>query len=130
MMGWVRNLTLTMAVVAWLWVAGTAAAQDSRQLPFSSTYSRPVISPYNQIYNFASNPMQSQNIYQQLVKPQVQQEQQREQQLLQGRQINKMQNQVKQLQRDTSARQTTETIRPTGHASTYQNLSHFYPASR
>jgi hypothetical protein len=38
-----------------------------------------------------------------------------------------MQNQVQQIQRDTRGRQIDETIRPTGHASTYQNLSHFYP---
>jgi len=130
MTGWVRKLTLTTAVVAWLWVAGTAAAQDNRQLPFASSYRRPVVSPYNNLYNFSSNPMQAQQMYQQIVMPQLQQQQQQQEQLAQSRQINKVQKQVQQIQRDATSRQTTETIRPTGHASTYQNLSHFYPASR
>jgi len=37
---------------------------------------------------------------------------------------------VQQIQRSTAGRQIDETIRPTGHASTFQNLSHFYPAAR
>jgi hypothetical protein len=37
-----------------------------------------------------------------------------------------LQNQVQQIQRDTSARQIDESIRPTGHRATYMNYSHFY----
>jgi len=107
--------------------ASTAAAQGNGQLPFSNMYSRPAISPYNQISNYAANPQQFQNVYQQTVLPQLQQQQQQLTQLQQARQMNKMQNQVQQIQRDTRGRQIDETIRPTGHASTYQNLSHFYP---
>jgi hypothetical protein len=44
--------------------------------------------------------------------------------------MSKMQNQVQQIQRDTSARQLDESIRPTGHRATFQNLSHFYPQTR
>ena len=132
MMSWTRNLALTTAAVAaaWLSIAGAAEAQNNGQPPFASSYRRPVISPYNNLYNFSNNPLQAQQMYQQIVMPQLQQQQQQQEQLAQGRQINKMQKQVQQIQRDATTRQTIETIRPTGHASTYQNLSHFYPASR
>jgi hypothetical protein len=98
--------------------AGTALAQQGQNnLPFSSVYRRPVISPYNQIANFSQN-------------PQLQQQQQQLVQLQQARQMTKMQNQVQQIQRDTSARQLDESIRPTGHRATFQNFSHFYPQQR
>jgi hypothetical protein len=76
------------------------------------------------------NPMQGQSAYQTLVQPQLQQQQQQIEQLRQSRQMSKMQNQVQQIQRDTSARQLDESIRPTGHRATFQNLSHFYPQTR
>lgn len=119
--------TFAIAMVACVVCPIAAYAQGNGQLPFSNYYSRPTISPYNQISNYAANPQQFQNVYQQMVLPQLQQQQQQLTQLQQGRQINKMQNQVQQIQRDTRGRQVDETIRPTGHASTYQNLSHFYP---
>ena len=130
MTGWTRNLTLTVATVAGLWVAGAAEAQNNGQPPFASSYRRPVVSPYNNLYNFSNNPLQAQQMYQQIVVPQLEQQRQQQEQIAQGRQINKVQNQVQKIQRDTTSRQAVETIRPTGHASTYQNLSHFYPASR
>ena len=111
--------------------AGTALAQQGqRNLPFSSVYRRPAISPYNQIANFSNNPLQASNIYQQIVVPQLQQQQQQVTQLQQARQMSKLQNQVQQIQRDTSSRQLDESIRPTGHRATFQNLSHFYPQQR
>ena len=114
--------------------AGVAMAQQGQRgqgtLPFSSVYRRPVISPYNQIANFSQNPMQNQNVYQQMVVPQLQQQQQQIEQLQQSRRLNSIQGRVEQIQRDTSARQIDESIRPTGHRATYQNLSHFYPQTR
>lgn len=98
--------------------------------PFSQTYRRPAISPYNQISNYAQNPQMFQNVYQQMVMPQLEQQQQMIQQMQQGRQIGRMQSQIQQIQRDTSARQIDETIRPTGHRTTFQNYSHFYPMPR
>jgi hypothetical protein len=62
--------------------------------------------------------------------PQTQQQQQQITQLQQTRQLGKLQNQVQQIQRDTTARQVDESIRPTGHRATYMNYSHFYPAAR
>ena len=116
-----------MAAGGSLGMAGIAAAQGNGQLPFSNMYSRPTVSPYLQLQQQGMNPLQNQNIYQTMVQPQLQQQQQQLTQLRQARQMNTMQNQVQQIQRDTRGRQIDETIRPTGHASTYQNLSHFYP---
>jgi len=109
---------------------GQANAQGPGQKPFENIYRRPAVSPYNQISNFSNNPQQSANIYQQLVVPQMEQERQRIEQLSQKRTIGNLQNQVTQIQRDTRARQIDPTIRPTGHASTYQNYSHYYQQRR
>lgn len=126
-----------MAVGGGLGVAGKAAAQGNGKLPFSNIYSRPAVSPYTLLASQAAqgngggiNNMtgaQQPLIYQQIIQPQLQQQQQVIDQQSQTRQLGRLQNQVQQIQRDTSARQINETIRPTGHASTYQNLSHFYP---
>ena len=126
-----------MALGGSLGVAGTAAAQGNGKLPFSNIYSRPAVSPYTLLSSQAAqgngggiNNMtgaQQPLIYQQIIQPQLQQQQQVIDQQGQTRQLGRLQNQVQQIQRDTSARQIDETIRPTGHASTYQNLSHFYP---
>jgi len=125
-----RIVAAVVAIVAGSITAGEAAAQGNSQLPFSNIYNRPALSPYNQLQQNIYNPLANQNVYQQQIMPQLQQQQQQLQQLQQSRQLNKLQNQVQQVQRDTSARQVDETIRPTGHASTYQNLSHFYPRQR
>lgn len=131
MSGWHRvGCVAGMTLATWLAGAGDGYAQGGSQLPFSTIYSRPAISPYNQLQQNVYNPLANQNIYQHQILPQVQQQQQQIQQLQQARQINRMQNQVQQIQRDTRTRQIDETIRPTGHASTYQNLSHFYPTRR
>jgi hypothetical protein len=114
--------------------AGVAMAQQGQRgqgsLPFSSTYRRPTVSPYIQLQQQGMNPLQNQNVYQTLVQPQLQQQQQQIEQLQQARQLNKIRNQVQQIERDTSARQVDESIRPTGHRATFQNLSHFYPQTR
>ncbi|MGI9178196.1 MAG: hypothetical protein ACR2IT_10115 [Pirellulales bacterium] len=107
--------------------AGAAAGgQAGGSLPFSSTYRRPTVSPYMQLQQQGYNPLQSQNIYQTMVQPQVQQQQQQIEQISQRRQMSALQNQVQQIGRDTSGRQIDESIRPTGHRATYMNYSHFY----
>ena len=111
--------------------AGTVLAQQGpNNLPFSTVYRRPTVSPYIQLQQQGMNPLQNQNVYQTMVQPQLQQQQQQIMQLQQARQMTKMQNQVQQIQRDTSARQLDESIRPTGHRATFQNFSHFYPQQR
>ena len=71
------GLTAAMVIAAGAGLSGgEARAQAPSNLPFSSIYRRPTISPYNQISNFAMNPMQFQKVYQQMVVPQMQQQQQ------------------------------------------------------
>lgn len=85
------------------------------------------MSPYNNLAQQGLNPMANQNIYAQMIQPQIQQQQQAMEQLAQRRQMGRLQNQVTQIQRDTISRQVDESIRPTGHRATYMNYSHFYP---
>jgi hypothetical protein len=106
--------------------AGARAGGSNKELPFSSTYRRPALSPYNQLQQNAYNPLATQNLYQETIQPQLQQQQQQIEQLSQRRQMSKLQNQVQQIGRDTSARQLDESIRPTGHRATYLNYSHYY----
>jgi hypothetical protein len=110
--------------------AAEANAQAPGSKPFEDIYRRPNVSPYNQIENFSQNPQMAGNIYQQIVMPQQQQERQRIEQISQRQAVGRLQNQVGQIQRDTRARQIDPTIRPTGHASTYQNYSHYYQQRR
>jgi hypothetical protein len=123
-----RGLAVATAIACgWVATTGSASAQGPGQKPFQDIYRRPAVSPYNQISNFGNNPQMAGNIYQQIVMPQQQQQRQQLEMIDQRRQVGKIQNQVTQIQRDTRARQFDETIRPTGHASTYMNYSHYYP---
>lgn len=101
-------------------------AQRTGQRPFENTYRRPNVSPYLQLQEQAFNPIQSQNIYQTQVLPQMELQRQRLEQLQQRRQLQQVQQQVANMNSPRS-RQLDESIRPTGHASTYMNYSHFYP---
>ena len=107
--------------------AGARLGGGGGELPFSSIYRRPAMSPYNNLAQQGLNPMANQNIYAQMIQPQIQQQQQAMEQLAQRRQMGRLQNQVTQIQRDTISRQVDESIRPTGHRATYMNYSHFYP---
>ena len=84
------------------------------------------MSPYVNLQQQAVNPVQNQNVYQTMVQPQLQQQQQELEQIAQRRQMGKLQNQVQQIGRDTSSRQVDESIRATGHRATYMNYSHYY----
>ncbi len=118
---------IAIGVVLCGFAVGEARAQGTGSKPFEDIYRRPNISAYNQISNFSNNPLQSQNIYQQIVMPQLQQQQQQIEQISQRRAVGRLQGQVGQIQRDTRSRQLDPTIRPTGHTSTYMNYSHYYP---
>jgi|LakMenE01Jun11ns_1017448.scaffolds.fasta_scaffold8805099_1 hypothetical protein len=120
----------TSALVGACLAATPVLAQQQRELPFSSTYRRPTVSPYMQLQQQGFNPLQQQNIYQTMVQPQVQQQQQQIEQLTQRKQMQKLQNQVQQIGRDTSGRQVDESIRATGHRATYMNYSHYYQPAR
>ncbi|MFM7136452.1 MAG: hypothetical protein ACKO1M_05200 [Planctomycetota bacterium] len=122
--GAVRIAAAALLVVG---LAAAGQAQAPGQKPFQDTYRRPTVSPYLQLQQQGMNPLQNQNIYQTMVQPQLQQQQQQIEMLNQRRQLGKVQGQVQQIQQSSQARQINETIRPTGHASTYMNYSHFYP---
>jgi len=105
----------------------TGGGGGGRELPFSnSTYRRPSVSPYMTLQQQGTNPLQAQNVYQTMVQPQIELQQQKIEQISQRRQMGKLQNQVQQIGRDTSGRQIDESIRATGHRATYMNYSHYY----
>jgi len=128
------TFAICIAACCWIAVGADARAQSPAgqvsQRPFEGTYRRPTVSPYLQLQQQGMNPLQNQNVYQTLVQPQVEQQRQQIEMLNQRRQLNRMQSQVRQIQQSSQARQIDETIRPTGHASTYMNYSHFYRAQR
>lgn len=103
--------------------------QGPGSLPFASTYRRPSTSRYQNIANFAINPLAAGNVYQSLVKPALEMDRNRIEQISQSRQLGDLQNSVRQLERQP-ARVMDQTIRPTGHSATFLNYSHFYPSGR
>jgi hypothetical protein len=123
-------VTAGMMIVAATMIApASAAAQgDGGQTPFAEIYRRPSVSPYTMLQNQALNPLGTQNIYQEQVLPQLQIQQQQLEQIRQSERIGTIHRDVRLLQR--TPQQPSTTIRPTGHISTFLDLSHFYPAKR
>ena len=130
-----RYRSLMMAVSAacgvFCGMAGEASAQGNQgngTLPFANTTRRASLSPYTALGFQGNNPQTGGTLgaMQGLVRPQQQQQSQMQQQARQARQLGQIQNQVRQIQRP-GAQQSIDMIRPTGHASTYMNMSHFYP---
>jgi len=111
--------------------ASTAAAQQGR-MPFSDYTGRRGLSPYTALGFQGDNPNTGGTLgaLQNLVRPQQLQASQVQQQVSLGRQLNGVQGQVRSMQRGGGSGQTYNTIRSTGHSSTFQNTSHFYPGSR
>lgn len=122
-------LTATMAIVGAMMVAAAPATAQGigGQAPFANIYRRPSVSPYTMLQNQAFNPLGTQNIYQEQVLPQLEIQRQQLEQLRQGERIGTIQRDVRRLQR--APQQAPEVIRPTGHVSTFLDLSHFYPAT-
>ena len=110
---------------------GPGGMQGGGNVPFSNITRRPSISPYMGLAFQGSNPQTGGTLgaMQGLVRPQQQQFAQQQQSARQSRQLNQMQGQMRQIQRPAGGT-TIQTIRATGHASTYMNMSHFYPSAR
>jgi len=110
---------------------GPAGPQGTGTTPFSTITRRPSMSPYLALGFQGNNPTTGGTLgaVQGLLRPQQQQLQQQQQQARQLRQINQLQGQVRRIQRPSGG-PTIETIRATGHAATYMELSHFYPSAR
>ena len=96
--------------------------------PFANISKRPTLSPYTALGFQGSNPLTGATLgaMQGLVRQQQQVQSQMQMGMQQSRQITQLQGQVRNMQRP-SPNQASESIRPTGHASTFQNLSHYYP---
>jgi hypothetical protein len=114
-------------------LAGESAAQGPQpggNLPFSNIYQRPALSPYTALGFQGNNPLTGGTLgaMQGLVQPQLQQQAQIRTSMQQARQISQLQRQARQA-RPMGGTQL-QTIRATGHASTFMELSHFYPSAR
>lgn len=118
---------LTAAVAAAQGPAGAAGGAA----PFSNITRRPSMSPYMGLAFQGNNPTTGGTLgaMQGLVRPQQQQFAQQQQAARQSRQLNQLQGQLRKIQRPMGGT-NVETIRATGHASTYMDLSHFYPSAR
>jgi hypothetical protein len=107
---------------------GPAGGQSGSNPPFSNIYKRPTLSPYTALGFQGNNPLTGGTLgaMQGLVRQQQQVQAQMQMGVQQSRQINQLQGQVRNIQR-VQPNRASESIRPTGHASTFLNLSHFYP---
>lgn len=131
----VPMLLLAGLAAAWLAMGTEATAQgpvgggpNGSSPPFANIYKRPTLSPYTALGFQGSNPLTGATLgaMQGLVRQQQQVQSQMQTGMQQSRQINQLQGQVRNLQRPSPSR-ASESIRPTGHASTFLNLSHYYP---
>ena len=102
--------------------------QGDSNMPFSNIVRRPSLSPYTALGFQGNNPQTGSTLgaLQGMVRPQQQQQRQMQQGVRQSRQIDQIRNQMRQGQR-TAPQGIDTSIRATGHASTYMNMSHFYP---
>lgn len=126
-------LAALITATSWCWpdAARAQGPQAPGELPFSTIVRRPSLSPYTALGFQGSNPQTGGTLgaIQGLVRPQQQQFAQQLQTQRQSRQLKQLQGQVRQIQQ-TPTKPLEPMIRATGHASTFQFLSHFYPAAR
>ena len=110
---------------------GPGGAQGNGATPFSNIVRRASLSPYTALGFQGSNPQTGATLgaMQGLVRPQQQQFMQQQQSARQSRQLSQLQGQVRRIQRPSGGA-TIQTIRATGHASTFMEMSHFYPSAR
>ena len=124
-------LAALISAASWSSTVRAQGPQAPGELPFSTIVRRPSLSPYTALGFQGSNPQTGGTLgaIQGLVRPQQQQYAQQLQAQRQTRQLRQLQGQVRQIQQ-TPMKPLEPTIRATGHASTFQFLSHFYPAAR
>ena len=119
---------LTAAVSA---AQGPAGGPGGGSTPFSNITRRPSMSPYMGLAFQGNNPTTGGTLgaMQGLVRPQQQQFAQQQQAARQSRQLSQLQGQMRRIQSPTGGA-NIQTIRATGHASNYMDMSHFYPSAR
>ena len=110
---------------------GPGGMQGGGNAPFSNITRRPSVSPYMGLAFQGNNPTTGGTLgaMQGLVRPQQQQFAQQQQAARQSRQLSQLQGQMRNSQRAAGGT-TIQTIRATGHASTFMEMSHFYPSAR
>ena len=110
---------------------GPGGMQGGGSTPFSNITRRPSMSPYMGLAFQGNNPTTGGTLgaMQGLVRPQQAQFAQQQQSARQSRQLSQLQGQVRKIQRPAGGT-TIQTIRATGHASTFMEMSHFYPSAR
>jgi hypothetical protein len=125
------TLAATCALGILLSAVATAQGPGGGNTPFSNITRRPSISPYMGLAFQGNNPTTGGTLgaMQGLVRPQQQQFAQQQQSARQSRQLSQLQGQVRKIQRPTGGTEI-QTIRATGHASTFMEMSHFYPSAR
>ena len=115
-------LGLLASIVLLGGLAGSASAQYKapKNRPFESYSRRPSVSPY---MNLLNNQTGNATNYQSLVRPQLDQQSfnQKSASAIKG-----LQSQAGK-QQSKSGSEGNQKLRPTGHAATRQNYSHFYP---
>jgi hypothetical protein len=123
--------TLGVLLSAVATAQGPGGMQGGGTTPFSNITRRPSISPYMGLAFQGNNPTTGGTLgaMQGLVRPQQQQFAQQQQSARQSRQLSQLQGQVRKIQRPTGGAEI-QTIRATGHASTFMEMSHFYPSAR
>lgn len=104
-------------------------AQGPGALPFSNVYRRPSTSRYQNMANFANNPLASSNIYQSMVQPNQDLDRTRIEQMTQSLRLGSAQEEIRRLQQPSNT-MIDQSIRPTGHSATFMNYSHFFPSAR
>jgi hypothetical protein len=126
-----RTCALGVLLSAAATAQGPGGVQGGGSTPFSNITRRPSISPYMGLAFQGNNPETGGTLgaMQGLVRPQQQQFAQQQQVARQSRQLSQLQGQVRKIQRPTGGTEI-QTIRATGHASTFMEMSHFYPSAR
>lgn len=118
-----RSIILATSLGVLLWSeCGTAFAQAGRRTMrrYQSTVGEPFISPYLNLARPGADPGFN---YFTLVQPQMQQQRNTE---LNASRIQSVNSDLQQAQ--AGAYGPVRGIRPTGHAATFRNYSHFYPS--
>jgi len=128
---WAATCAFSVLLSAVANAQGPAGMQGGSNTPFSNIVRRPTMSPYLGLAFQGNNPQTGGTLgaMQGLVRPQQQQFAQQQQAARQSRQLSQMQGQIRQIQRPAGG-PTIQTIRATGHASTFMEMSHFYPSAR
>lgn len=118
-------LLLGLAVLAGLMSRSVAVAQypAARPIVKPTLARRPTVSPYLNLIQYEQAANESLPVYQNLVRPFVDQ---RRLNQVQARQMFQLQQQVA---RNATRTSQGESLRETGHATMYQNHSHFFPSN-